>query len=160
MDQLNFSELMRKADTIADLNAKELYLHEARANYQQTALDAENFLKKVESVIIYYQKVKELSVTFTDSPDEVNMNANNLKISTCLIFELLKIVGKGRSANDLTTLATFASLINGFSKENILNITQKGYYFSERHHGAVIKEVNDVLQQLRLPFAIDMKKKY
>jgi hypothetical protein len=160
MKPLNFNDLLRRADDIADLNAKELYLHEARTNYQQTVLDAEHFLKKIKSAIALNQKRKELSVPFAPFPNAEQSKSNILKVSTCLIFELLKLVGKGRNFNDLTTLAKFASFITGFSATSILNTMQAGFYFTKTHHCTIIKEVNEVLNQLALPFVIDISQKY
>jgi hypothetical protein len=37
---------------------------------------------------------------------------------------------------------------------------QKEFYFSEQHHSTAIKEINVILERLKLPFIIDMKTKY
>jgi len=155
MNHFNFTELMCKVDTFNDLNTKQLLLYEARAIYEQTVLYADDYLKQVESALIYFQKVNELSPPM----EEVRPKSNNLKIATCLVFELLNLAGKGKQINDLTTLSWLASIITGFSKDHILNTVQKGFYFSKRHHGIIIQEVNDVLQRLQMPFVIDITKK-
>ena len=156
MNDFDFIDLMRKVDEINDINAKELFLHKARAAYQQKVLYADDFLMQIESALSYFQKVRELSPQVNDYPS----NSNNLKISTCLIFELLKLAGRGRNVNDLTAMSKFTSIITGFSKENILNTVQKGFHFSERYHGLAIQEANMVLQRLQVPFQIDISKNY
>ena len=157
MKQPNFSTLMREVKALADLNAKELLLYEARAYYQQNVQSVGNvFLMQVESELLYIQKARELSAT----ADEIQLKANNLKISTCLVFELLNLLGKGRNVNDLTTLAWFASIVTGFSRNSIQNTVQKGYGFSKQHHSAGIQEVNRVSERLQLPIFIDISKEY
>jgi hypothetical protein len=62
--------------------------------------------------------------------------------------------------NDLTALSKFASIITGFSKDHIQNTVQKGIIFSNKHHRIDIKYVNDTLEQMQMPFLIDISKKY
>ena len=125
MHTFNFTELMCKVDAIADLNTKELLLYEARAHYQQTVLSIGNaYLMQIDSTIAYIQKVKELSVTFSQPADEIRQKSNNLKIATCLIFGMLNLLGKGRGVNDLTAMAAFASLVTGHSGKSITKIWQ------------------------------------
>jgi hypothetical protein len=161
MKPLNFKELLRKAEVISDFNAKELYLQEARANYQQNILFAGNaYLMQIESAIALVQKERELSVSFSPCQNEAHPKSNKLKISVCLVLELLNLLGKGRSVNDLTTLSRFASIITGFSKDNILNTMQMGIVFSKRHHDTDIKEVNEVLQRLQVPVGLEVGSRY
>ena len=156
MNYFNFKELMCKVDAFSDLNTKQLLLYEARAIYEQTVLHADDYLMQIESALTYFRMVNELSPPM----DEVRAKSNNLKIATCLVFELLNLAGKGKNVNDLTTLSWLVSIITGFSKDSILNTAQKGFYFSKQYHGVIIQEVNEVLQRLQMPFAIDITKKY
>ena len=161
MKQLNFTNLMREVNAMSDPNAKELRLCEARACYEQTFLSAGNaYLMQVESAIALAQKERELSGACLPPSDEGHSKSHKLKISVCLVLELLNLLGKGRCVNDLTTLSRLASIITGFSKESILNTVQSGIVFSERHHGADILKVNAILQVLGVPFLIDISKRY
>jgi hypothetical protein len=161
MNQFNFNELMRKVADTDDLNAKELLLSEARAICQQTVLCAcKGYLMQIESELAHLQKVKELSVPVIPPQAKDDFLQSNLKISTCIVFEMLKLFGMGRSVNDLTTMADLASKITGHSKHSIRKIWQAGFIFSERQHGSDIKEVNAYLQRLGLPIEIDIAKKY
>ena len=160
MNRFNFTELMRKVHAITEPNAKELQLWRALAVYEQNVLYADDYLMKVKSEIGYLQKERELLALSVLSVDEIRPKSNNLKISTCLIFELLRLVGKGRDVNDLTTLAQFASIITGFSKITIVNTMQEGFNFSERYHGAVIREANEVLRLLGVPVALEVGGRY
>jgi len=155
MNHFNFTELMCKVDQFNDLYTKQLLLYEARAIYEQTVLYADDYLKQIESALTYFQKVNELS----PPADEVRQKSNNLKIATCIIFEMLNFLGKGKNVNDLTNMSLLASIVTGFSKDNILNTVQKGFHFSKQYHGVIIQEVNDVLQRLQMPL-IDIAKKY
>jgi hypothetical protein len=161
MNELNFLDLMRKVSSITDLNARELALCEARANFQQTVLSMGNaYLMQIESAIALIRKERELTVSVSTLTNVNQEKSNNLKIAVCLILEMLKLLGKGRDVNDLTTLSWLASIITGFSKDSILNTAQKGFYFSKQYHGVIIQEVNEVLQRLQMPFVIDIARKY
>ena len=152
----NFLDLMRKVNAINDLNAKELLLWKALAVYEQTVLYTDDYFMQVKSELGYLQKEKEL----LPAMEEIRQKSNNLKISTCLVFKLLNLLGKGKNVNDLTNMSSLASIITGFSKDNILNTMQKGFYFSKQYHGVTIQEVNEILGRLQMPFAIDILKKY
>ena len=160
MKQFNFSKLMRKVHAITEPNAKELLLWKALAVYEQTVVYADDYFMKVKSEIGYLQKEKELLALSVPLVDEIRPKTNSLKVSVCLVFELLRLVGKGRDVNDLTSLSVFVSIITGYSKDYILNTVQKGFYFSKQHHGRAIRETNEVLQRLALPFVLDFAKKY
>ena len=160
MNHFNFKELKRKVDVVADPNAKRLLLYEALADYQQNVLYVNDFPMQVQSAIAYYGKVKELSNSDSPPQDEVLSKARNLKVIISIVFELLKMVNKGKSVNDKTVLASFVSLLSGFSYHYILNTVQKGFYLSERQHGSMINEANDVLMRLGLPIEIDTTKPY
>ena len=160
MERFNFTELMRKVHAITEPNAKELLLWRALAVYEQTVLYAGDYFMKVKSEIGYLQKEKELLALSVLAVDEVRQKSNNLKVSTCLIFEFLNLLGRGKNVNDLTNMSLLVSIITGFSKDHILNTVQKGYSFSERHHGAAIRDVNGVLQRLGVPIGIDAARKY
>jgi len=110
MNHFNFTELMCKVGAVADLNTKELLLWKALAVYEQMVLYADNYCMQVKSEIGYLQKEKELSPVM----DEIQQKSNNLKISTCLIFEFLNLLGKGRNVNDLTAMAKLVSLVTGY----------------------------------------------
>jgi len=162
MYPFDFTELKRKADDTPDLNKKELLLCEALANFQQNYLLAGNFYcMQIESLIALIQKERELSIPLSPPLDEEEEPpSKNLKVSTCLIFEFLNLLGKGRNENDLTTMAKLVSLITGFSHNSILNTVQQGFNFTKRHHGIIIQEVNEVLERLQVPFLLDISKKY
>ena len=154
-NQFNFTELMCKVDAVADLNTKELLLWKALTVYEQTVLYTDDYFMQVKSEIGYLQKEKEL----LPATDEIQQKSNNLKISTCIVFQMLNLLGKGKNVNDLTNMSLLASIVTGFSKDNILNTVQKGFHFSKQYHGAIIQEVNEVLQRLRMPL-IDIAQKY
>ena len=160
MNHFSFTELMRKVHAITEPNAKELLLWKALAVYEQTVLYADDYFMQVKSEIGYLQKEKELLATALPPEDEKQQKTNSLKISVCLVFELLRLVGKGREVNDLTTLSLFTSIVTGYSRNSILNTVQKGFGFSERQHGAAIQEANEVLQRLQIPLGIDVTKRY
>ena len=152
---------MRKVANTDDFNAQELLLLGELAHYEQTVLSAGNaYQQRIESELRYIQKKRELSAPFLQPEDEIRQKSHSLKVSVCLVFELLRLVGKGRDVNDLTTLSGFASIITGYSKDNILNTSQKGINFSKQHHGRAIQEANEVLQRLDLPFALDIAMMY
>jgi hypothetical protein len=155
MNELNFSELKRKVDNTEDLNAKELLLYEARATCQQTFLFAGNtYLMQIESELTYLQKAKELTAPLSLQSDEGHTKKSNLKISICIILELLNMVGKGKSFNELTKICALIALITGSGKSYVLNTAQKGVTLSGDYHSAMIEEANKVLGELRLPFAL------
>ena len=152
---------MRKVKELNDFNAQELLLREALAQCEQNVLSVGNaFSTQVESELGLIQKRRELLVTALHPADEIREKSNNLKVSVCLVFELLRLAGKGLDVNDLTTLAQFASLITGFSKITIVNTMQKGFCFSERYHGAAIREANEVLRLLGVPVVLDIGGRY
>ena len=161
MDSLNFQDLMRRVGVVADLNAQELLLYEARSICEQTILSVANtYLMQIDSALVLINKKRELLVSALPPEDEMRQKSNHLKVSVCLVFELLRLVGKGRDVNDLTTLSWFVSIITGYSRKSILNAMQKGVTFSKRYHGAAIQEVNEVLGRLDLPFALDLARRY
>ena len=160
INQFNFTELMCEADGIADLNTRELLLWKTLASYEQTVLYADDFPMQVKSAIYYLQKERELPASLLAPDDEKESTVRNLKFSTCLILELLTLLGKGRGVNDLTSMSKLVSLVTGFSYHSILNNAQQGIYLTERQHGAAIQEVNGVLMRLGVPVRVEVGVRY
>jgi len=160
MNAFNFTELKRKVESIEDLNAKKLCLYRALADYQQNVLYVNDFPMQVQSAIVFYEKINELSAPDSSPQDGIFSKSRNLKVTISIVFELLKMINKGKNVNDSTVLSSLVSLISGFSYDYTLNTVQKGFYLTEKHHGTLINEANDVLVRLGLPIQIDTKKQY
>ena len=151
---------MCEADAIADLNTRELLLWKTLSSYEQTVLYADDFPMQAKSAIFYLQKERELLTPFSLPEEAQEPTWKNLKFSTCLIFELLTLLGKGRGVNDLTSMAKLVSLVTGFSFNNVLNTAQQGFCLTERQHGTAIQEVNGVLVRLGVPVRVEVGRRY
>jgi len=161
MKSLDFFKLKEEVAGMENLNEKRLRLYEARANCQQDFLfTSEIYLRQIDSEIERLEKVNELSAPVSVSQDGIFSKSRNLKVTISIVFEILKMINKGKNVNDSTVLSSFISLISGFSYDYILNTIQKGFYLSEKHHGSMINEANDVLGRLGLPIQIDTNKQY
>ena len=160
MNQFNFKELMRNVECIDASNEKELYLLKARADYEQNVFFAENDLRQIDAKINFLRQERELLGTSTFPPAEVSTKKNNLKISICIILELLNVAGKGKSFNDLTKISALIALLTGFGKSYVLNTAQKGFTLSDDYHREMIEGTNKVLLDLRLPFVLDAYTSY
>jgi hypothetical protein len=155
MYQSNFYDLMQDMECIDASHDKELFLLKARADYQQNVFFAENDLRQIDAKINFIRQERELLGVFPLQSDEFHTKKSNLKISICIILELLNMAGKGKSFNELTKISALIALVTGFSQSYVLNTAQKGFTLSGDYHGDMIEEVNKVLVDLRLPFALN-----
>ena len=154
----DFTFLKSEADKIDDLSKRELYYQEYQTRYRQ-AQNQGDILKQIEDEIKLIERTKALAVQENiEIPTESEKGASS-KVRAVVIMEMLKQMGKGKSANDLSAICRLVSFLTNQSEKKLYNEAQKGILLSS-YHDAEISQVNEILKSLNISISIEKNKDY
>ena len=154
----DFAFLKSEADKIDDLSKRELYYQEYQTRYKQ-AQNQGDILKQIEDEIKLIERTKALVVQENiEIPTESEKGASS-KVRAVVIMEMLKQMGKGKSANDLSAICRLVSFLTNQSEKKLYNEAQKGILLSS-YHDAEISQANEILKSLNISISIEKNKDY
>ena len=154
----DFTFLKSEADKIDDLSKRELYYQEYQTRYKQ-AQNQGDILKQIEDEIKLIERTKALAVQENiEIPTESEKGASS-KVRAVVIMEMLKQMGKGKSANDLSAICRLVSFLTNQSEKKLYNEAQKGILLSS-YHDAEISQANEILKSLNISISIEKNKDY
>ena len=154
----DFTFLKSEADKINDLSKRELYYQEYQTRYKQ-AQNQGDILKQIEDEIKLIERTKALAVQENiEIPTESEKGASS-KVRAVVIMEMLKQMGKGKSANDLSAICRLVSFLTNQSEKKLYNEAQKGILLSS-YHDAEISQANEILKSLNISISIEKNKDY
>ena len=154
----DFAFLKFEADKIEDLSKRELFYQEYQTRYKQ-AQNQGDILKQIEDEIKLIERTKALAVQENiEIPTESEKGASS-KVRAVVIMEMLKQMGKGKSANDLSAICRLVSFLTNQSEKKLYNEAQKGILLSS-YHDAEISQVNEILKSLNISISIEKNKDY
>ena len=154
----DFAFLKSEADKIDDLSKRELYYQEYQTRYKQ-AQNQGDILKQIEDEIKLIERTKALAVQENiEIPTESEKGASS-KVRAVVIMEMLKQMGKGKSANDLSAICRLVSFLTNQSEKKLYNEAQKGILLSS-YHDAEISQANEILKSLNISISIEKNKDY
>ena len=101
-----------------------------------------------------------ISVSRTNTPNvNVAKKSFSHKVKTVAVFELLKLLNKGKAYNDLSKICLLVSILTGQSEKPIYNDSQKGIKF-DKYHKQEIDDINQIFRDLDINIVIDINKTY
>ena len=154
----DFAFLKSEADKIEDLSKRELYYQEYQTRYKQ-AQNQGDILRQIEDEIKLIERTKALTdQDNVEIPTESEKGASS-KVRAVVIMEMLKQMGKGKSANDLSAICRLVSFLTNQSEKKLYNEAQKGILLSS-YHDAEISQVNEILKSLNISISIEKNKDY
>jgi len=154
----DFAFLKFEADKIEDLSKRELYYQEYQTRYKQVQNQG-NILRQIEDEIKLIERTKALAVQENiEIPTESEKGASS-KVRAVVIMEMLKQMGKGKSANDLSAICRLVSFLTNQSEKKLYNEAQKGILLSS-YHDAEISQVNEIMKSLNISISIEKNKDY
>ena len=154
----DFAFLKFEADKIEDLSKRELYYQEYQTRYKQVQNQG-NILRQIEDEIKLIERTKALAVQENiEIPTESEKGASS-KVRAVVIMEMLKQMGKGKSANDLSAICRLVSFLTNQSEKKLYNEAQKGILLSS-YHDAEISQANEILKSLNISISIEKNKDY
>ena len=154
----DFAFLKFEADKIEDLSKRELFYQEYQTRYKQ-AQNQGDILKQIEDEIKLIERTKALAVQKNiEIPTESEKGASS-KVRAVVIMEMLKQMGKGKSANDLSAICRLVSFLTNQSEKKLYNEAQKGILLSS-YHDAEISQANEILKSLNISISIEKNKDY
>ena len=154
----DFAFLKFEADKIEDLSKRELFYQEYQTRYKQ-AQNQGDILKQIEDEIKLIERTKALTdQENVEIPTESEKGASS-KVRAVVIMEMLKQMGKGKSANDLSAICRLVSFLTNQSEKKLYNEAQKGILLSS-YHDAEISKANEILKSLNISISIEKNKDY
>lgn len=109
---------------------------------------------------IEIDKINALQTLECNEKDtNVKKDGASIKISSIIITELLRMIDKGKSSNDLTSICRLISFLTGKSYQKIYNEVQKGYTLTN-YHEKEIEQANKILSDLNIKISIKKDKQY
>jgi hypothetical protein len=154
----DFAFLKFEADKIEDLSKRELYYQEYQTRYRQ-AQNQGDILKQIEDEIKLIERTKALTdQENVEIPTKSEKGASS-KVRAVVIMEMLKQMGKGKSANDLSAICRLVSFLTNQSEKKLYNEAQKGILLSS-YHDAEISQINEILKSLNISISIEKNKDY
>lgn len=109
---------------------------------------------------IEIDKINALQTLECNEEDtNVKKDGASIKISSIIITELLRMIDKGKSSNDLTSICRLISFLTGKSYQKIYNEVQKGYTLTN-YHEKEIEQANKILSDLNIKISIKKDKQY
>ena len=154
----DFAFLKFEADKIEDLSKRELYYQEYQTRYKQ-AQNQGDILRQIEDEIKLIERTKALAVQENiEIPTESEKGVSS-KVRAVVIMEMLKQMGKGKSANDLSAICRLVSFLTIQSEKKLYNEAQKGILLSS-YHDAEISQVNEIMKSLNISISIEKNKDY
>ena len=154
----DFAFLKSEADKIEDLSKRELYYQEYQTRYKQ-AQNQGDILRQIEDEIKLIERTKALTdQDNVEIPTESEKGASS-KVRAVVIMEMLKQMGKGKSANDLSAICRLVSFLTNQSEKKLYNEAQKGILLSS-YHDAEISQVNEIMKSLNISISIEKNKDY
>ena len=154
----DFAFLKFEADKIEDLSKRELFYQEYQTRYKQ-AQNQGDILKQIEDEIKLIERTKALTdQENVEIPTESEKGASS-KVRAVVIMEMLKQMGKGKSANDLSAICRLVSFLTNQSEKKLYNEAQKGILLSS-YHDAEISQANEILKSLNISISIEKNKDY
>ena len=154
----DFIFLKSEADKIDDLSKRELYYQEYQTRYKQ-AQNQGDILKQIEDEIKLIERTKALAVQENiEIPTESEKGASS-KVRAVVIMQMLKQMGKRKSANDLSAICRLVSFLTNQSEKKLYNEAQKGILLSS-YHDAEISQANEILKSLNISISIEKNKDY
>ena len=154
----DFLFLKTEADKIEDLSKRELYYQEYQTRYKQ-AQNQGDILRQIEDEIKLIERTKTLSVKDNIEIPFENDKGVSGKVRAVVIMEILKQMGKGKSANDLSTICRLISFLTNQSEKKLYNDAQKGILLTS-YHDAEIIQANEILKLLNISISIEKNKDY
>ena len=114
---------------------------------------------KTEDEIKLIERTKALTdQENVEIPTESEKGASS-KVRAVVIMEMLKQMGKGKSANDLSAICRLVSFLTNQSEKKLYNEAQKGILLSS-YHDAEISQANEILKSLNISISIEKNKDY
>lgn len=154
----DFAFLKFEADKIEDLSKRELFYQEYQTRYKQ-AQNQGDILKQIEDEIKLIERTKALTdQENVEIPTESEKGASS-KVRAVVIMEMLKQMGKGKSANDLSAICRLVSFLTNQREKKLYNEAQKGILLSS-YHDAEISQANEILKSLNISISIEKNKDY
>ena len=116
----DFLFLKTEANKIEDLSKRELYYQEYQTRYKQ-AQNQGDILRQIEDEIKLIERTKALTVQDNIEIPFENDKGVSGKVRAVVIMEILKQMGKGKSANDLSTICRLISFLTNQSEKKLYN---------------------------------------
>lgn len=156
----SFAQLKAKGEKILDLNERELFYTEYLTRYRQ-ARNKGNILKQIEDEIELTKRTRDLvSPAGKDEPEQESKEPKPaLKVKAAVVMEILNLLGKGKSQNDLSKICRLVAFLTGGSVDKIYNDAQRGILLT-KYHQKDIDAVNQILVDLNLGISIKKDKEY
>lgn len=154
----DFAFLKFEADKIEDLSKRELFYQEYQTRYKQ-AQNQGDILRQIEDEIKLIERTKALTVQDNNEIPFENDKGVSGKVRAVVIMEILKQMGKGKSANDLSTICRLISFLTNQSEKKLYNDAQKGILLTS-YHDAEIIQANEILKLLNISISIEKNKEY
>ena len=151
----SFNRLKSKGDKIEDLNERELFYTDYITRYKQ-ARNKGNIVQQLSDEIELVQKMRTLQEKKASVEPERNVDtpkSGTNKVKTVLLYELLKLIGKGKSQNDLSKISRLAAYMFSSTESNIYNDAQPGIRLT-KYHQKEIEKLNSLLKDLDIPIEI------
>ena len=94
-----------------------------------------------------------------EEPETNDEKSASIKTSSIIIMEMLKLLNKGKSVNDMSTICRLIAFLTGKSYSKIYNEVQKGICLSN-YHSKEIEQANKILSDLNTNISINKDKQY
>ena len=154
----DFLFLKTEANKIEDLSKRELYYQEYQTRYKQ-AQNQGDILRQIEDEIKLIERTKALTVQDNNEIPFENDKGVSSKVRAVVIMEILKQMGKGKSANDLSVICRLISFLTNQSEKKLYNDAQRGIILTSYHDTEII-QVNEILKLLNISISIEKNKDY
>lgn len=108
---------------------------------------SERLFSRTDAIVTQFLKSEKF--VLGDNMGDTEISNPPLKVKTVAMLELLKLMGKGKSHNDLAKICRFVSFLTGQSNNKIYNDAQKGIVLT-KYHQKDIDEINKILKELSI----------
>lgn len=108
---------------------------------------SEQLFSKTDAIVTQFLKSDKINKN--ESMVDTEINNPPLKVKTVAMLELLKLMKKGKSHNDLSKICRFVSFLTGQSYDKIYNDAQKGIVLT-KYHKKDIDKINKIFKELTI----------
>ncbi|MDR0941301.1 MAG: hypothetical protein LBM68_03645 [Bacteroidales bacterium] len=154
----NFEFLKTEADTISDLDKRELFYADYLTRYKQ-AKNKGNILQQIFDEIDLIQRTKALTTTEEQKAEttEKSGTKRTLKVTTDVLMLLLEKSGISAISDDKTKMARLIAYLTDFSEEKIRQRLSNTEELTS-YHREEVETINKILAELNSNISIKYNK--
>lgn len=159
---INFENVKKKADTIINLQNRELFYTELLILHKQEMCNGD----PLQLISLEIDLIRQKKLLSTDPPpladcetDEKVGDLPGIKLKAIVLLELLKRCNISTANNDLTKICKLIAFLTGSSYISVYREVQKGITLS-KYHEKNIEAINTIFQELNSTIVISKDVKY